>query len=62
MFRHRSAILTDSDKINYIIQHTKPVNVSLSLKQLIYQNTKLHKADEHKIVNSQCSNIKTVQQ
>ena len=61
MSRHRSAILTDSDKTNYIIQHTKLVIVSLSLKQLIYQNTKLHKADKHKITKSQYSYIKTVQ-
>jgi len=28
----------------------------------MYRNTKLHKADKHKIIHSQKSNIKTVQQ
>jgi hypothetical protein len=62
MFRHRSAILTDSDKTKTIIQLTKLVTVSPSLKQLMYWNTKLHKVDKHKIIKSQYSNIKTVQQ
>ena len=36
MFRHRGAILTDSDKMKTIIQHTKLVIVSPSVNQLIY--------------------------
>jgi hypothetical protein len=47
--RHRGAILTDSDKMKSTIQHTKLVIASLSLKKLIYSNTKLHKVTNIKL-------------
>jgi hypothetical protein len=36
MFRQRDAILTDSDKKQYTIQHTKLFTVSPKMERLIY--------------------------
>jgi cell fate (sporulation/competence/biofilm development) regulator YmcA (YheA/YmcA/DUF963 family) len=62
MFWERRAMLRDSDTTNNIIQHTKLVTVSHKIERFMFYNSNLHKVDKHKAINSQYSNIKSVQQ
>jgi hypothetical protein len=63
MFRHRGAIFRDSDKsVVYKTAHFTSHCLASRTMHVLVLDSKLHKAEKHKVINSQYSNIKAVQQ